>query len=53
MFTYFGPCVRTITKLFHNTELKIVFRTRNTIKHQIDMREKINDIYSLSGIYDM
>jgi hypothetical protein len=31
MFTYFGPYVRTITKLFHNTELNVAFRTTNTI----------------------
>jgi hypothetical protein len=50
-FTYFRPCVRTITKLFCNTEIKIAFRTSNTIKHHMDMSEKTNDIYSLSGIY--
>jgi hypothetical protein len=34
-------------------ELKVAFRTRNTIKHHIGMIEKTNDIYSLSGIYQM
>jgi hypothetical protein len=34
-FTYFGPYVRTINKLFRNTKLKVAFKPTNTIKHHI------------------
>jgi hypothetical protein len=37
-FTYFVPCVRIITKLFHNTNLKVAFKTNNTIKHHTRAR---------------
>jgi hypothetical protein len=39
-FTYFGPFVRTITKWFRNTDLKVAFKTNNTIKHHIRERDK-------------
>lgn len=51
-FTYFGPCVRTITKLFHNTNLKVSFKTINTIKHHIKIKDR-TDVYNLSGVYQM
>jgi hypothetical protein len=52
-FTYFGPSIRMVTKLFQNTRSKkVAFRTSNTIQH-VKAREKTTDIYSLSGVYKM
>jgi hypothetical protein len=45
--------VRTITKVFRNTNLKVAFRTNNTIKHHVSMEEKTTDVYNLSGVYQM
>jgi hypothetical protein len=51
-FTYNGKEVRKITKLFRDTQIKITFRTRNSI--QIILRHKpLNDKYSRSGIYQI
>jgi hypothetical protein len=52
-FTYFGPCVRTITKFFCNTELKVAFKINNTIKHHIRVRDKTTDVYNRSEVYQM
>jgi len=34
-FTYFGPGVRKITNIFKSTNIKIAFRTMNTIQQQL------------------
>jgi hypothetical protein len=52
-FMYTGPSVRTITKLFRNTNMKVAFRTNNTIKQHIKAKEKITDKYDLCGVYQM
>jgi hypothetical protein len=52
-FTYLGPCTRTITKLFRNTELKITFRTKNTIKHNLKIKDKTTDKYKLNVAFLM
>jgi hypothetical protein len=48
-FTYFGHETRTITNLFLNINLKIVYKTTNTIKHHLKPRGKPRDIYNQSG----
>jgi hypothetical protein len=42
-----------ITKLFQNINLKVAFRTNNTIKQHVKIREKTTDTYSLSGVYQL
>lgn len=51
--TYFGPWVKTVTKVFQNTDLKMAFQTNNTIKHHVRMKERTTDVYNLSGVYQM
>jgi hypothetical protein len=36
-FTYVGPETRSITNLFRHTNLKIAYRTTNTIKHHLSI----------------
>jgi hypothetical protein len=31
----------------------VAFKTNNTIKHHINMKEKPTDVYNLSGVYQM
>jgi hypothetical protein len=52
-FAYFGPCVKTITLLFRNTDLKVAFETKNTIKYHIRATDKTTDVSNLSGFYQM
>jgi predicted GIY-YIG superfamily endonuclease len=49
----FRPESRTITKLFRNTNVKIAFKTNDTIQHHPWPNKKIEDIYNLSGVYQM
>jgi hypothetical protein len=35
-FTYFGPDTRIITKLFRNSNIKLAFKTNNTIQFHCD-----------------
>jgi superfamily II DNA/RNA helicase len=49
----FGPCVRTITKLFRSTNLKVTFHTNNTMKHHVKMKTRTIDVYNLSRVYQM
>jgi hypothetical protein len=51
-FTYSGKEVRTITKLFRDTQIKIAFRTKNTVPNLLKPYPHI-DKYSRSGIYQM
>jgi hypothetical protein len=50
---YAGPSIRTITKLFRNTNMKVAFGTNNTIKQHINAKEKTTDKYDLCGVYQM
>jgi hypothetical protein len=51
-FTFFGPETRTITKLFKNTEIGISYRTRNSIKHLLRIKENKGK-YNQSGVYQL
>jgi hypothetical protein len=52
-FTYAGPSIRIITKLFWNTNMKISFRMNNTIKQHINAKGKTTNKYNLCGVYQM
>jgi hypothetical protein len=54
-FTFFGPEIRTVTKLrvFKNTEVGISYRTKNNIKRLLKTNENKNDKYNLSGVYEL
>jgi hypothetical protein len=47
-FTFFGPEIRTITKLFKNTEVGIPYITKNNIKHLLRINENRNEKYNLT-----
>jgi hypothetical protein len=49
-FTYSGREVRKITNLFRDTNIKVTFRTRNTIQDILRPRPQI-DKYNRCGIY--
>jgi hypothetical protein len=51
-FTYSGKETRKITKLFKDTEIKMAFRTRNTIQNIVKHPTQM-DKYGESGIYHM
>jgi hypothetical protein len=54
IFTYFGHETHKITKIFKDTQLKIAFRTNNTIQqHLFAKQPKKHDKYDNSGIYRM
>jgi len=50
-YTFFGPAVRKITTLFKGTNVKIAFRTTNTIQKQLSKnphnQQNLSRIYSL------
>lgn len=50
-FTYFGPATRTITKLFRNTNIKIAYKTHNTLKRHLVHKPPETDTYNKSGVY--
>jgi uncharacterized protein involved in tolerance to divalent cations len=52
-FTYHDPVVRMITKLFRNTELKIAYKTTNTLKTHLKTNKKTSSKYELSGVYQL
>jgi hypothetical protein len=52
-FTYHGNDIRTITKLFRNTNIKVAYKTTNIIKNQLKPKTPQNDIYNQSGIYQL
>jgi hypothetical protein len=51
-FTYNSKDVRGITKLFRDTNIKVAFRTQNTIQNILRPQPQI-DKYSRSGICQM
>jgi hypothetical protein len=51
-FTYGGKEIRKTTKLFRDTQMKITFRTTNTIQN-ILRHQPLIDKYNRSGIYQM
>jgi hypothetical protein len=52
-FTYFGPVTGTITNLFQSTNLRISYKTANTLKHHLKSKETPRDIYSQKSIYQL
>jgi hypothetical protein len=51
-FTYTGKETRTIARLFRNTDVKIAYRTTNTIQNHLREKRQ-NSIYEKSGIYQL
>jgi hypothetical protein len=52
-FTYSDNDTRTITKLLKNTNVKVAYRTINTIKNHLKQRLPETDRYNLSGVYEL
>jgi hypothetical protein len=51
-FTYFGQQIRTLTKIFKNTNIAISFTTNNTVKTKC--RKTIQDnSYANCGVYEL
>ena len=53
VFTYTGKETRFITKLFKNTNIKVTYRTRNTIEQLLRPKRKLSpeDLFEQSGVY--
>ena len=53
-FTHYTPKIRTITNLFRDTDIKIAYKTTNTIQQRTKTRQPdtTNDLYK-SGVYKM
>jgi hypothetical protein len=49
-FTYIGKQTRTIAKLFRNTNIKIAYKTTNTIQKHLRTKKQ-DSIYNKSGVY--
>jgi hypothetical protein len=52
-FTFFGREIRTIIKLFKNTEVGISCITKNNIKRLLRINENRNGKYNLRGVYQL
>jgi hypothetical protein len=50
-FTYHDLAVRMITKLFKNTEIKIAYKTMNTLRNHLQANMMTTNKYELSGVY--
>ena len=53
-FTYFGKATKTITKLFKDTQLRIAYKTNNTIRKRLSPNIRNNDPqqqYDKCGVY--
>jgi hypothetical protein len=53
MFTFHSPTVRKITNLFHNTNLKIAFKTNNSIQRIFKIQERDINQYLQNDIHRM
>jgi hypothetical protein len=51
-FRYIGKQTRTIAKLFRNTNIKIAYKTTNTIQNHLRAK-KLDNIYNKSGVYQL
>jgi hypothetical protein len=51
-FTYFGSDIRTLTKIFKNSRLKVAFNVNNTIKIRCKSSGQY-DKYKDSGVYQL
>jgi hypothetical protein len=52
-FTYIGKETNFITNLFKKTNIKIAFRTNNSIQTLLSHRQQKTEIYSQSGVYKL
>jgi len=52
-FTYVGKETNFITNLLRNANLKIAFRTNNTIQSLLKHKQQVPDIYTQSGVYKL
>ena len=52
-FTYIGKETLYITNTFKHTDLKIAFRTNNTIENLLKQRNRIPNKFSSSGVYKL
>jgi hypothetical protein len=52
-FTYVGRETSYITNIFRHTELKISFRTTNTLNNLLTHKHKTQGKFSLSGVYKL
>jgi len=52
-FTYIGEETRFITKLFKDTNVRIVFTTNNTIQKCLTMKKTLQCKYDKSGVYQL
>jgi len=52
-FTYIGKEIIFITNLVRKTNLKIAFRTNNTIQMLLKHKQQLPDIYTQSGVYKL
>jgi hypothetical protein len=52
-FTYIGKETRIITQIFRNTNLKISYKTNNTIQSHLKEKPPQFDKYSASGVYKL
>jgi hypothetical protein len=49
-FTYRGRETRTITRLLKNTNIRIAYKTMNTLQNHLRPKNNTTDIYNKSGI---
>jgi len=52
-FTYTGKEISYITSIFKRTDLKISFRTTQTLANLLSHKDRQPDKYSLSGVYKL
>jgi len=52
-FTYIGRETTYITNIFKRTDLKIIFRTKQTKANLLTHKDRTHDKYSLSGVYKL
>jgi len=52
-FTYIGKETNFITNLFRKNNLKIAFRTNNTVQSLLKHKQQVPDIYTQSGVYKL
>ena len=52
-FTYIGKETRFITNLFRKTNIRIAFKTNNTIQKLLRHKQQIPDMYTQSGVYKL
>ena len=53
LFTFHSPTIRQVTNIFRDTNLKITFRTNNTLQNILNTRQHNTNTYAQSGIYKM